>query len=93
MKLTQWEKSVLNCIATSEWNSLNGSIPRTTEESSTWLFTDELAKDNGLTENQVKGVLGSLVKKEIIVTDYDEDDKEYMVQITKKGIDELWIVG
>lgn len=91
MELTQLEKSVLNCIATSEFNSLNGSIPRTTEESSTWLFTDELAKDNGITVNQVKGVLGSLVKKEIIMTDYDEVDDEFMVQITQDGINEfLW---
>jgi DNA-binding MarR family transcriptional regulator len=90
--MTEYEKSVLNIIATSEFNQLNGSIPRTTEESATWLFVDEIAEDAGLSMNQVKGVLGSLVKKGMINID-DIDADETLLQITKKGIDELWIVG
>lgn len=92
MFLTNLEKSVLNIIATSEFNQNNGGIPRTIEESSTWLFVDDIAEDSGLTVNQVKGVLGSLVKKELIAID-DFDAEETLVSILKNGIDELWIVG
>ena len=89
-KMTENEKSVLNIIATSEFNQLNGSIPRTVEESATWLFIDEVADDASLTVNQVKGVLGSLVKKGLIDVD-DIDEEETLIQITKAGIDELWV--
>lgn len=90
MGLTDYEKSILNSIATSEYNALNGSIPRTVEESATYLWVDELASDNGLTMNQVKGVLGSLVKKEMISID-DIDSEETLVHLTKKAIiNELW---
>jgi len=92
MKLTENEKSLLNIIATSEFNSLNGNIPRTPEESATWLFMDDLADESGLTVNQVKGVLGSMVKKNLISVD-DFDKKETLLTIEKNGIDELWIVG
>jgi len=87
--MTQYETSVLNLIATSEFNHLNGSRPRTTEESATWLFMDELAEDAGLAINQVKGVLGSLVKKDLIEVD-DIDEEETLIQLTKKGILEIW---
>ena len=92
IKMTEYEKSVLNIIATSEFNQLNGSIPRTVEESATWLFVDEIADDASLTMNQVKGVLGSLVKKGLIDID-DIDAEETLIQITKKGLDELWVQG
>ena len=88
--MTDYEKSVLNIIATDECNSLNGSIPRTVEESATWLFIDQVAEDASLTVNQVKGVLGSLVKKGLIDID-DIDEEETLVQITKAGLDELWV--
>lgn len=87
--LTEYESSVLNIIATSEYNQNNGSLPRSTEESATWLWVDEIAEDAGLTMNQVKGVLGSLVKKEVVSID-DIDAEETLVQIAKKGIDLLW---
>ena len=87
--MTENEKSILNIIARSEYNQNNGSIPRTVEESATYLFIDELADDSGLTVNQVKGVLGSLVKKGLVDVD-DFDDEETLVQITKDGINELW---
>ncbi len=83
--LTEKESSVLNCIATSEYNQLNGSIPTTVEESATYLWVDELANEAGLTMNQVKGVLGSLVKKEMIDID-DFDAKETLISITQNGI-------
>ena len=79
-------------IATSDYNSLNGGIPRTPEESSTWLFVDEIAEDIGMTMNQTKGVLGSLAKKGVIDIDADYD-REALVQITTEGIGELWPVG
>lgn len=90
MNLTSNEKNILNIIATDECNALNGSVPRTTEESATWIFTKYLAEDSELTVNQTKGVLGSLVKKGILDIDDPEDDSENLVQITQKGINELW---
>jgi len=89
--MTPYEKSVLNIIATSEYNQNNGSIPRTVEESATWLFVDDIAEDAGLTVNQVKGVLGSLVKKGLIDIDDIDAEEDTLVQITKNGIDELWV--
>jgi len=90
MDMTEYEKSILNLIGTDEMNQNNGSLPRTVEESATWVFTDQLADDSGLTVNQVKGVLSSLVKKGLInIDDYDADE-ESLVNITKKGIDMLW---
>jgi hypothetical protein len=89
MTLTENEKSILNIVATSEFNAVNGSIPRHPEESPTWMFIDEIAEDSGLTVNQCKGVLGSLVKKGIVDID-DIDNDETLIQITKAGIDELW---
>ena len=80
--MTENEKSILNIIARSEYNQNNGSIPRTVEESATWLFMDDLADDSGLTVNQVKGVLGSLVKKGLVDVD-DIDEDETLIQITQ----------
>ena len=87
--MTELETSVLNIIATSDYNQLNGSIQRTVEESATYLWVDEIAEDSGLSMNQVKGVLGSLVKKELVVID-DIDADETLVTITKNGLDLLW---
>ena len=84
--MTEYEKTILNSIASSEYNQLNGSIPRTDEESATFLWVDELAADSGLTMSQIKGVLGSLVKKELIEID-DWDSEDSLVRLTKKGID------
>lgn len=88
--MTELEISVLNIIATSDYNQLNGSIPRTIEESATFLWVDEIAVDAGLTMNQVKGVLGSLVKKKLIVIDDIDADEETLVSITQEGIHILW---
>jgi hypothetical protein len=91
--LTENESSILNIIGRSEFNQNNGSLPRTVEESATWLFIDDLADDSGLTINQTKGVLGSLVKKGIIYIDIDElDGGETMVQISQEGIHCFWDV-
>ncbi len=49
MDMTEYEKSILNLIGTDEMNQNNGSLPRTVEESATWVFTDQLADDSGLT--------------------------------------------
>ena len=88
MNMTENEKSIMNTIATNECNPNNGSLPRTILESATWLFMDELASDSGLTVNQVKGVLGSLVKKGLLLV--DEDEVESLVQFTQEGINFLW---
>jgi DNA-binding MarR family transcriptional regulator len=83
-KITEFEGKILNLIARSELNALNGAVPKTPMDSATWLFVDDLATDSGLTQNQVKGVLGSLVKKELIQT--DDNDDEILVQLTFAGV-------
>jgi len=88
--LTEYEKNVLTIIATSEFNTLNGSIPRTVEESATWMWTADIAAEAGLTVNQTKGVLGSLVKKNMIAIDDIDADEDTLVQLTENGIDFFW---
>lgn len=82
--LTDFEKKVLKAIACSEYNQLNGDIPTTVEESATWLYVDDIADEVELTCNQVKGVVGSLIQKEMIAIDYDENDS--LVCLTEKGL-------
>ena len=83
--MTNLENSVLSQIATSEYNSLNGEIPSTPEESITYLWVDEIADALNLTMPQVKGVLSNLVKKGIIAI--TEDSEDNLVKILQKGID------
>ncbi len=86
--MTSNEKNIFTLIATDEMNQLNGGRPRTIEESATYIFTDQLADDSGLTMPQVKAILANLVKKELIEIDDDEDESS--VQLTKLGIAEIW---
>lgn len=87
MFMTELETTLLNIIATHEYNPLNGAKPTTPEESTTFLWVDELAAEMDCTMNCVKGVLSSLVKKELIVI--TEDPEDNIVTITEKGIGEL----
>lgn len=73
VKLTNLEKEVLNTIIITSINYTGGE------------FTsfDEVVSNSTLNENSIKGVIGSLVKKEIIII-----DSEYMHQISPEWIDD-----
>jgi hypothetical protein len=69
----------------------NGAAPECAEDVSTYCWADDFSAT--LTTNQVKGVLSSLVKKELIaVQDNGVNEggvKETLVNFTKAGF-EVW---
>ena len=66
--LTSNERTVLALLARHECNTHNGEFEEATcaEDLTAWVDVEGVAYNSGLTENQVKGVLSSLVKKELI---------------------------
>jgi len=58
--LTDLQYRVMNRIAHDEYCTSNGATPTDHTDVTTWLWADEYAKDVGLTEQQVGGVLTSL---------------------------------
>lgn len=85
------EADVLNGIAYHEYNVGNGAAPECAEDVSTYCWAGDFSAT--LTINQVKGVLSSLVKKELIVIQdngvNDGGVKETLVDFTKAGF-EVW---
>ncbi len=80
--LTPNEIDVLNGIAYAEMSPANGGKPQSIDDTGTWCWADSFSKT--LSTNSVKGVLGSLAKKELIrVEDYDRD--ETVVNFTPEG--------
>jgi len=82
--MTGLEEKVLDLIAFSEYNAVNGAKPKTPGESATFLWVDELSAGSGLSMSQVKGVLSSLVKKGMI--EITEDVEDNLVSLTEYGI-------
>tara|TARA_R110000803_G_C11757577_1_gene293454 strand:+ start:43 stop:333 length:291 start_codon:yes stop_codon:yes gene_type:complete len=81
--LTSNEIDVLNGIAYHEMARSNGSKPAEIDDTGTYCWVDDFSS-NGLSGQQVKGVLSSLVKKDLIkVDDYDDDDT--VVDFTEAG--------
>lgn len=63
--LTHFEAVVLNEIAHHEMNSSNGARPTRASDVNTWCWADDFTGGE-MTVPQVKGVLSSLVKKNLI---------------------------
>ena len=84
--LTTFEAAVLNAIAYNEMSPANTYKPKTREETGCYCWVDSFARDAKveITEAQVKGVLSSLVKKELIVVG-DWDDEDNVVDFTTAG--------
>lgn len=79
---TELEQQVIKNIAHSEYNEVNGDNPITSDETITWYYPEYLAK--GMKEEQVKGVVSSLVKKGFVVV--DEDDEDNRIYLTDEGV-------
>tara|TARA_R100001244_G_scaffold130096_1_gene101989 strand:- start:687 stop:977 length:291 start_codon:yes stop_codon:yes gene_type:complete len=80
--LTTHEISVLNGIAYHEMNPGNGAKPSEFSDVMTWNWVEDFADD--LTASQVKGVMTSLVKKDLIVI-WDAGTEDASVQFTEAG--------
>ncbi len=73
INLTPNESDVLNGIAYAEMSPANGGKPLSIDDTGTYCWADSFS--DTLSTNAVKGVLGSLTKKRlIIVQEYDQDD-------------------
>jgi hypothetical protein len=80
--LTTHEINVLNGIAYHEMNPGNGAKPSEFSDVMTWNWVEDFADD--LTASQVKGVMTSLVKKDLIVI-WDAGTEDASVQFTEAG--------
>ena len=85
--ITDNEIDVLNGIAYHENCASNTATPERVEDVCTWCIADDFS--DTLTTNQVKGVLSSLVKKELVwIEDYGVNEggvKETVVNFTEVG--------
>ncbi len=80
--LTTNEIDVLNGIAYHEMSPANSGKPLNITDTGTWCWVEDFSKS--LTAQQVKGVLASLVKKDLVnVSQYDERDT--VVNFTSEG--------
>ena len=87
--LTTHEITVLNGIAYHEMNPGNGAKPSEFNDVMTWNWVEDFADD--LTASQVKGVMTSLVKKDLIVID-EAGTEDARVSFTETGY-ESWQVN
>jgi hypothetical protein len=81
MNVTANEIAVLNDMAHHEMNPGNGARPTCAADVCTFCWVEDFGP--GLTLNQVKGVVSSLVKKGLIVV--SEDDEHNVVDFTDAG--------
>ncbi len=82
MNITANEIDVLNGIAYAEMSPANGGKPQEIDDTGTYCWADTFSKT--LTTSQVKGVLGSLTKKNLItVQEWDQGDT--VVHFTEQG--------
>ena len=87
MEITTNEKELLNIIAHDEYSPLNGETPEKIEDCTTWVDVYSWGSQMNMTKNQVKGVLSSMVKKELI--DIYEDGGDTAVSFLPKGWEEF----
>ena len=77
MKLTELEKDVIRSIAENQYDDF--------PDSEIWSFA--ISYETKITkDNQISGVVASLVKKELVISgDYCNDST---IKLTKKGVEE-----
>ena len=81
--LTENEKDILNGIAYHEMSPVNSAKPECIQDTGTFCWVEDFSNVN-LTDDQVKGVLSSLVKKELInISKWDGQDT--VVDFTPEG--------
>ncbi len=85
---TQNEKNLLKAIAYHEMAPSNTGRPETIADTGTFCWVDDFAAEIGLTVPQTKGVLGSLVAKNLVtVNEWDQGDT--VVDFTPAGFAEF----
>ena len=84
--ITPNEIDVLNGIAYAEMSTANGAKPQSIDDTGTYCWADAFSAT--LSINAVKGVLGSLTKKNLItVQEWDQNDT--VVNFTAEGF-KVW---
>ena len=87
MNITANETAVLSAIALHEFSGSNGHPPASKDEhGGTYCWVNDFASATDLVMGQVKGVLSSLVQKNLIVID-DFDGEDNVVAFTDAGFD------
>jgi hypothetical protein len=86
MTPTPNEIDVLNGIAYAEMSPANGGKPESIDDTGTWCWADAFSAT--LSTNAVKGVLGSLAKKGLIIV-ADHGPSETVVNFTSRGF-KVW---
>jgi hypothetical protein len=85
--LTDLEGLYLDLIAHCEMNSGNGATPEAADDVNTYTWADQRARDLGITEKGVGGVMSSLTQKGLIWSTDEGDDSG--VGFTEAGF-EAW---
>jgi hypothetical protein len=89
---TKNEKALLIAIAHHEMCPANGITPETIGETGTYCWVDDFADAIDLTIPQTKGVLGSLVAKDLLVINFGgTEDAE--VDFTPEGFAEFLVAN
>ena len=87
MTITTNQYNVLNAIAHHEMAPMNGSTPSRFEDcGSTFLWADDFAGPDNLSEQQVGGVISSLLKDGMVNVE-EWDDEDNVIAITQAGFD------
>ena len=87
MELTNNEKVLLNVIAHDECSPINGATPESIDDCTTWVDVINWGDEMNMNKNQIKGILSSMVKKELI--DIYKDDGDTAVCFLPKGWEEF----
>ena len=74
--LTQNEINLMNSIARCEMNQINGGVPESADDVNTYIWADERARELGISENAVGGVMTSLQQKGCIWVCIDRVDPD-----------------
>lgn len=84
MNVTLFESQIMAVIAFSEMTTANGSRPKNSGETLTYLWVDEFGEAVGKTGSQVKGVVSTLSKKGMAIV-VEESDDSSSIQLTDEG--------
>ncbi len=85
--ITDLEKEILFQIAQHEYSHSNGSYPETIEETGTFYWIEDFTTKD-INVSQVKGIVTSLVKKELVIVTIENQEKDRnTIDFTKKGFE------
>lgn len=76
--LTELEQVVYSCFPMSGHLYDNYDAATYNDACGTWVDVKDWSKATGLSMNQIKGVLSSLVKKGLVIVDYYDEDANWL---------------